>query len=108
VPRGYNVNWSSVDWTKRNKDIAQELGINSSHVSNMRKEFVPETSVPKRKFKDKTVTLTASVRPEIKVALKKRADLLGMSVSHLVEALLSKSLGYQVLVLYEKIQGKED
>lgn len=45
----FDIDWFMIDWDKRNKDIAAEVGCCESLVSQKRKRYKPET-IKKRNF----------------------------------------------------------
>lgn len=43
-PRPPICDWHSIDWGKRNREIAREIGCNVQTVSNWRKKLAPDTA----------------------------------------------------------------
>jgi hypothetical protein len=42
-PRKVVADWTAVDWTRRNMDLAAQLGVHPIYVSRMRRQFAPAT-----------------------------------------------------------------
>lgn len=91
---GVRRNWSKIDidWSKTNKELAEELGCNAIHVSMARGRHAPETVRRSGGIADDRRHVNYFLRRDLAEKLRRVAKAEGISMTALVELLIEEGL----------------